>query len=98
MNGATISDGGKALFFAAIADGLAVLLVFGLNPGGFETQGVWLLVFLPATLIAYPLSDLIYAHAPLVESILFWPMVIAFNFLWYWLLSSIGIKIRRALS
>ena len=86
-----------ALFAAVILDGLAVLLVFGLNRGGFETQGALLLVLLPATLIAYPLSDLIYARAPHLEPVLFWTMVIAFNFLWYWLLSSVAIKVRRAL-
>jgi len=81
-----------------ILDALAILFVFGANLGGFETQGAWMLVFLPATLIAYPLSDLVYAHSPHLEPVLFWMMVIAFNFLWYWLISSIAIKIRRALS
>jgi hypothetical protein len=96
--GGALSDSRKALLAALILDGFTVLVVFGFPPGGFETQGLWLLVLLPATLAAYPFSDMVYQHAPYAGRVVFWTAVISFNFLWYWLLSSIVIKARRALS
>src|SRR5579862_9880641 len=83
---------------AAILTGLAMLVVFGFHPGGFESQGVWLLLLLPGTLAAYPLSDLSYRFASHAEPVIFWVFVIGFNFLWYWAISFIAIKILRTAS
>jgi hypothetical protein len=54
-----------------------------------------LVILLPAALPVYLLSDLVYRHAPHAEPIVFWTLTAGFNFLWYWLLSFIVIKVRR---
>ena len=87
-----------ACISAAILTGLAMLVVFGFHPGGFESQGAWLLLLLPGTLAAYPLSDLSYRFASHAEPVIFWVLVIGFNFLWYWAISFIAIKILRTTS
>lgn len=93
-----VEDWKRASVAAAILTGLALLVVFGLHPEGFEAQGAWLLVLLPATVAAYPLSDYVYKAAPHAEPVVFWMLVASFNFLWYWLVISIVIKIRRTFS
>ncbi len=70
-------------------------MVFVFQFGGLETQGIWLLVLLPAAMPVYPLSDLVYRQAPHAEPIVFWTLTAGLNFLRYWLLSFIVIKIRR---
>ncbi len=62
---------------AAILTGFGMLVVFGFQPGGFESQGVWLLLLLPGTLAAYPLSDLLDRFAPHAEPVIFWVLVFA---------------------
>lgn len=73
----------------------AILIVFGFNPGGFETQGVWLLVLLPAGLAVYPLADFVHEVAPRLEPIVFWVLMAGFNFIWYWIISFAVIKYTR---
>lgn len=65
--------------------------------GGFETQTAWLLL-LPGQLIVDPVSDLVFKHAPHLEGVVFWTVTIVLNFLWYWWLSSIVIRIHRRFS
>ena len=71
---------------AVILTGLAMLVVFALHAGGFETQGAWLLVLLPVSLAAYPISDYVHKPAPHAEPVVFWTSVASFDFLWYWLI------------
>ena len=54
-----------------VLTGLAMLAVLALHPGGFETQGAWLLVLLPASLAAYPISDYVHKPAPHAEPVVF---------------------------
>jgi hypothetical protein len=82
----------------AILTGLAMLVVFGFHPGGFESQGMWLFVLLPGTLAVYPLSDLSYRLAPHAEPAIFWMLVFGFNFIWYWGISFIVVKTLRTAS
>jgi hypothetical protein len=92
-----ISDSKLACFAATSLTGLAVLVVFGFNPGGFETQGAWFLVLLPAVLAVYPLLDLIDKVAPHAERVVFWTSIVSFNFFWYWIVSYGVIRLLRAI-
>jgi hypothetical protein len=92
-----ISRWKRAPIAAVILTTLAVAVVFGINPGGFEVQGSWFLVLLPAVLVAYPLLDYIYKVAPHAEPTAFWVLLIGFNFLWYWGLSYVVIRSWRLL-
>ncbi len=93
-----ISDSKLACFAAAFLTGLAVLVVFAFNPGGFETQVAWFLVLLPAGLAVYPLLDFVDKVAPHAERVVFWTSMVSFNLFWYWIVSYAVIKIRRALA
>ena len=88
-------DWKRAAFAGIGLSGLATAVLFGINPGGFEGQGGWLLVLLPAVLVAYPLLDYIYKVAPHAEPAAFWVLLVGFNFLWYWGLSYVVIKFWR---
>ena len=92
-----ISDSKWASIASLALTGFAVAVVFGVHPGGFETQGAWALALLPAALAAYPLSDYAYRVTPHTEPVIFGVLVFAFNFLWYWGISYAVIKIRRFL-
>jgi hypothetical protein len=81
-----LSEHKLACVVAVVLTGLAMLIVFGLNPGGFETQGAWLFVLLPAGLAVYPLLEFI-GKNPRIETAAFWILMGTFNFLWYWMLS-----------
>jgi hypothetical protein len=93
----SIPDWKRAGVARAGLTAFAVLVVFGISPGGFEKQGISLLVLLPAALAAYPVSDFVYKAAPRAEPVVFWIFVASFNFLWYWFLSCVAIKIYRSL-
>lgn len=87
---------GKLAFAAAVGlTGLALLVVFGLNPGGFETQDIWFLILLPAGLAVYPLADFVHKAAPRIEPIVFWALLAGCNFIWYWIFSFAVIKYSR---
>lgn len=90
-----ISNSKLACVAAVLLTGLAMLVVFVFHPGGFETQDSWFLALLPAGLAVYPLSDVVYRVAPHAEPIVFWISMIAINFLWYWILCFILIKLYR---
>lgn len=94
---APISDWKRACISAGVLTALAAAIVFGIRPGGFEGQGAWLLVLLPASLAAYPVSDYVHKIAPREEPVVFWILVLAFNFFWYWGISYAVMKIRRFL-
>jgi len=87
-----IPDWKRAAFAGIVLTGLATAVVFGINPGGFEGQGSWFLVLLPAALVAYPLLDYFHRVAPHAETAAFWVLLIGFNFLWYWGLSYVTIR------
>lgn len=91
-----ISDKRWACIDALCLLGVAVCVVFVINPGGFEGQGVWLLVLLPGSIPAYVLSDLVYKLAPSAEPLAKWVLIAGFNFAWYWLVSYGTIKTFRA--
>ena len=91
-----LEDWKWACIAAVVLTGLAMLLVFGINPGGFESQLAWF-VLLPAGLPAYSVSDFFHKTAPHAQHLAFWTSMAGLNFLWYWTISFIVIKIRRAL-
>ena len=90
-----MSDRKWACIDAACLLGVALLVVFGTNPGGFEGQGVWYLLLLPGSLPALVLSDYVYKLAPSVDSVINWVLIISFNFGWYWGISYAIIKLFR---
>ncbi len=92
-----IPDWKRAAIAAIVLTVLAAAVVFGISPGGFEGQGGWLLVLLPAALLAYPLLDYIDKVAPHAQAAAFWVLLIGFNFLWYWGLSYVAIRFWRFL-
>jgi hypothetical protein len=89
------SDWKWACILAFSLLGLAAWVIFGIHPGGFETQVGWLLALLPGAFVVYPLSDHIFKAAPRTEPIMFWTVLIGLNFLWYWAISYVAIKTCR---
>lgn len=80
---------------AGVLTASAIAVVFGLHPGGFEGQGAWYLVLLPFGILASFAADLVpIRHS---DTILFWPLLIAFNFSWYCLVSLAVVKVHRFL-
>lgn len=77
--------------------GMALFAVFVIHPGGFEGQGVWFFLLLPGAIAASVLSDLVYKLSPTVEPVIYWALIIIFNFGWYWGVSFATIRIFRAL-
>jgi len=69
---------------AICLSGTAMFVVFVIHPGGFEGQGVWFFLLLPASLPAEAISELVYKLAPSVEPVINWMLIITFNFGWYW--------------
>lgn len=92
-----IPDWKWASIAAAVLTCLAVVVVFGINPGGFEGQGAWLLVLLPASLASYSVADYVHKVVPHAEHAVFWITAFGFNFLWYWGISYAVMRIRRFL-
>jgi hypothetical protein len=90
-----ISEWTWACIDAACLLGMALFVVFGINPGGFEGQGVWYLLLLPGSLPAWVLSDYVSKLAPSVEPVINWVLIISFNFGWYWGISYAIIKLFR---
>ena len=87
-----------ACLAAMVVTGLAMLVVFGFHPGGFESQGAWFIVLLPGAVIALPLADLAYKIAPKAGPVVAYGGTVAFSFLWYWGISFIAIKNLRTAS
>jgi hypothetical protein len=90
-----LSDWKWACILALCLLGLAAFVIFGIHPGGFESQVGWLLAFLPGAFVAYPLSDHIFKAAPRAEPIMFWTLLMGLSFMWYWTISYAAIKTCR---
>ena len=79
---------------------VAIAIVFGIRPGGFEGQAAWYLILLPGGIPAEDVSD--FMNSPRVgartDSFVFWLLLVGFNLLWYWLVSFVVLKVHRALS
>jgi hypothetical protein len=77
---------------------VALLVVFVINPGGFEGQVGWFLFLLPGSFPAALVGDLIYKLVPNAESpkTMLIVLIVGFSFGWYWLISYGVIKIFRA--
>jgi hypothetical protein len=94
-----ISDRKWACIAAVCLLGVALFVVFVINPGGFEGQVGWFLFFLPGTFPAYMFLGLVHKLAPNAELPPKWMLmvlIVGFNFGWYWLISYGVIKIFRA--
>lgn len=84
-----------ALTAGSVLFGAALFVLFVIHPGGFEGQIGWALVLMPATFLILPLADKIFRVLPTISNILFWPMLITFNLLWYCAMSYVVIKLSR---
>jgi hypothetical protein len=93
-----LDDWKRTAVAALVLTGLAAVVVFGIHPGGFEGQGAWLFILLPATLAAYPAADYVYRVAPHAEPMVFGTLVGVLNFLWYWGITYAVTRIRRTLA
>jgi|SRR5579885_3331808 len=92
-----LSDWKWTCIAGLVLTGLAVLVVFGFHPGGFETQGYWFAVLLPGAFIALPVADQVYKIVPKAEPVVAWVGTIGFSFIWYWLVIYAINKVRRFL-
>jgi len=77
--------------------GLAALAVFRI-PHGFEEQVGWYLILLPGAFFAAAISDLFARIVPRDASFVFYGLLVCFNFIWYFLICFIGVKIYRVIS
>jgi len=81
-----------ACIAAACLLGIALFITFVIHPGGFEGQVGWFLALLPGAIPASLLADLVYKLAPSVEPVIYWALMLIFNFAWYWGISYAWIK------
>ena len=91
------SDWSKSCVVAAGLLGLAAHAVFRI-PHGFEEQVGWYLILLPGAFFAAAISDLLARIVPRDASFVFYGLLVCFNFIWYFLICLIGIKIYRVIS
>lgn len=91
------SDWSRSCIAAAGLLGLAALAVFGISHG-FEEQVGWYLILLPGAFFAAAISDFITRIVPRDNSIVFYGLLVCFNFIWYFLICYTGIKFYRFVS
>ena len=81
----------------AVLLSLAAYAVFGFQHG-FEEQVGWYVILLPAAIVATAVSDIIKKAFPGVESFAFWVLLVCLNFLWYFGISLVAVKVHRFIS
>ena len=81
-----------ALGLLAVAGFILVVI----HPGGFETQIAWFFGLMPGAFAAAVIGDRLYRVNPLLDRILYWPILLGLSFLWYSALSFIAIKFYRS--
>ena len=91
------SDWGRSCVAAAGLLGVAALAVFKI-PHGFEEGVGWYLILLPGAFFAAGLSDFLARGIPRANSLVFGSLVVCFNFIWYFLLCFIFLKVYRFFS
>lgn len=92
-----LSDISRAGFVGAALLAIAAFAVFGFQHG-FEEQVGWYVTLLPGAIIAAAISDVIRKAIPGTERVAFWSLVIGLNFIWYFGISWIVIKVYRLVS
>lgn len=92
-----LSDISRAGFVGAALLAIAAFAVFGFQHG-FEEQVGWYVTLLPGAIIAAAISDVIRKAIPGAERVAFWSLVIGLNFIWYFGISWIVIKVYRLVS
>src|SRR5258708_24169064 len=93
--GLHMSDWKWACIAAVCLLGMAAFVVFVIHPGGFEGQGAWFLVLLLGSIPAMLLSEGVYKLVPSVEPVIYWTLIIVFNYGWYLGISYLMIRIFR---
>lgn len=92
-----LSDISRAGFTGAALLAIAAFVVFGFQHG-FEEQVGWYVTLLPGAIIAAAISDMIRKAIPDAEGVAFWSLLIVLNFLWYFGISWVVIKVYRCIS
>jgi hypothetical protein len=92
-----ISDWQWACITAAGLMGvLAAVAAVTVLSGGFEAQVAWLLTLLPGLFLTFSLSNFVYGVAPHAKGAIFWVSTYSLNFVCYWTVCYVVIKIRRS--
>lgn len=84
-----------ALLAASALLALAALVVFGINPGGFEGQIGWFFALMPGAIFGLPFADRVYKIAPHAEGLALWGSTIAISLVWYFAISYAAIRAYR---
>jgi hypothetical protein len=74
---------------------IALIVIFLIHPGGFETGIGWFFAVLPGALPAILVSDHIYRVAPSIERAAYWLLLVGISFVWYWAITFVLIKASR---
>ena len=91
------SDWKRAGLLASILLGPALFGAFGVQHG-FEEGVAWYLMLLPASIVAAPISDAFNKAPTRQESVVFWVLLVCFNFFWYFGISYAVLKAYRFFS
>ena len=89
-----LSDWSRAVIMAAALLAVAAWVVFGFQHG-FEKQIAWYVILLPGGVFAASISDVITKSIPSVEPFVFWSLLIAISFAWYFCASFVALKAYR---
>lgn len=92
-----LSDTGRAGLVGTSLLVIAAYAVFGFQHG-FEEQVAWYLVLLPGAIIAAAIVDTVRHTVPSVERVAFWGLLFGLNFLWYFGICFVAIKVYRFVS
>ena len=87
-----LADWKKAVLAALGLLGLAAFIIFVIRPGGFEGQVAWFIGLFPGALLLLPFADRIYKVSPMLDKVLYWPVLLTTSWVWYFILSFIAIK------
>ena len=77
--------------------GLAMFAVFKV-PHGFEEQVGWYLLLLPGGIFAAAISEFLGKVVPREQALVFKGLLVAFNFIWYFVITYAPIRTYRFVS
>jgi len=83
-----------ALIAAVLMLGAALLIVFGLHPGGSQAQVGWYAGLLPGSIVGAMLTGI----APQAQRSVYLSSLAIFSFLWYFVIAYVVVRLVRGLA
>ena len=88
-----LHDVKRAALGGSVLLGAAAVMIFEFKPGSFTASIQWVIIFAPGFIPAVVVSDWLAGHVPGAFWTLFW----TFNYVWYFLISLLALKLFRGI-